>query len=56
MKKKWIVSYPNIPSAIRPVPHGERLPIPKSQKKKKFLETAGDDENDKHHLHLNSEE
>jgi hypothetical protein len=27
-KKKWTVEYPNIPSAIRPVPHCECLPIP----------------------------
>ena len=27
-KKKWTVHYPNIPSAIRPVPHGEGLPVP----------------------------
>jgi hypothetical protein len=27
-KKKWAVEVPNIPSAIRPVPHCERLPIP----------------------------
>lgn len=27
-KKKWSVEYPNIPSAIRPVPHGDDLPIP----------------------------
>jgi hypothetical protein len=28
-KKKCTVSYPNIPSAILPVPHGDGLPIPK---------------------------
>jgi hypothetical protein len=28
MKKKSTLVYPNIPSAIRPVPHGERLPVP----------------------------
>jgi hypothetical protein len=39
MKKNWTVSYHNIPSAIRPVPHGERLPIPKSPEKI-FLETV----------------
>lgn len=27
-KKKWTVEYPNIPSALRPVSHGEGLPIP----------------------------
>lgn len=31
-KKKLSVHYPNIPSAIRPVPHGEELPIPKAPK------------------------
>jgi hypothetical protein len=39
LKKKWTVSYPNIPSAIRLVPHGERLPIPKPPEKI-FLETV----------------
>ena len=27
-KKKQSIQYPNIPSAIRPVPHGELLPVP----------------------------
>ena len=27
-KKKWTVEYSNIPSALRPVPDGEELPIP----------------------------
>ena len=26
-KKKWAVEYPNIPSALHPVPHGEELAI-----------------------------
>jgi len=30
MKKKSTLVYPNIPSAIRPVPHGDRLPVPES--------------------------
>jgi len=28
MKKKSTLLYPNIPSAIRPVPHGDGLPVP----------------------------
>jgi hypothetical protein len=27
-KKKWTLRYPNIPSAMRPVSHGEGLPVP----------------------------
>ena len=27
-KKKFVIEYPNIPSAIRPVPHSYELPIP----------------------------
>ncbi|XP_068235627.1 uncharacterized protein [Palaemon carinicauda] len=27
-KKKESIEYPNIPSAIRPIPHGEGLPVP----------------------------
>ena len=32
-KKKHGIQYPNIPSAIRPVPHGEILPVPKAPEK-----------------------
>jgi hypothetical protein len=28
-KSKHTVKYPNVPSALRPVPHNEELPIPK---------------------------
>jgi hypothetical protein len=56
MKKKWTVSYHNIPSVIHPVPHGERLPIPKPPEKNFSGDCAGDDENDNHQLHLRSEE
>jgi len=31
-KKKQNIDYPNIPSAIRPVPHGEDLPVPEPPK------------------------
>ena len=31
-KKKQRINYPNIPSAIRPVPHGEDLPVPEPPK------------------------
>ena len=27
-KKKSLIEYPNLPSAIRPVPHSDELPIP----------------------------
>ena len=27
-KKKSVIEYPNIPSAIRPIPHSDELPIP----------------------------
>jgi len=33
MKKKWTVVYPNIPSAILPVPHGEEISVPEPPKK-----------------------
>jgi len=32
MKKKWTVVYPNIPSALRPVPHGEGISVPEPPK------------------------
>jgi hypothetical protein len=31
-KKKWAVVYPNIPSAVRPVPHGEGISVPEPPK------------------------
>jgi hypothetical protein len=31
-KRKQNIDYPNIPSAIRPVPHGEDLPLPEPPK------------------------
>jgi len=31
-KRKQRIDYPNIPSAIRPVPHGEDLPVPEPPK------------------------
>ena len=30
-RKKSVIEYPNIPSAIRPVPHSDELPIPESR-------------------------
>jgi len=31
-KKKWTVVYPNIPSALRPVQHGEGISVPEPTK------------------------
>ena len=31
-KKKWTAVYPNIPSALRPVPHGEGISFPEPPK------------------------
>jgi hypothetical protein len=31
-KKKQRIDYPNIPSAIRPLPHGEDIPVPEPPK------------------------
>jgi hypothetical protein len=31
-KNKWTVVYPNIPSALRPVPHGEGISVPEPPK------------------------
>jgi len=30
IKKKWTLVYPNIPSAVRPMPHGDGLPVPET--------------------------
>jgi hypothetical protein len=55
MKKTWTMLYPNMLSAICPVPYGERLPILESPGIF-FVDSDGDDENDEHQLHLHSEE
>jgi len=31
-KKKWIIAYPNILCALRPVPHGEGISVPEPPK------------------------
>jgi hypothetical protein len=31
-KNKWTIVYPNIPSALRPVPHGEGISVPEPPK------------------------
>ena len=31
-KKVWTIVYPNIPSALHPVPHGEGISVPEPQK------------------------
>ena len=38
-KNKHNIQYPNLPSAIRPVPHGPGIPIPLPPR---YLETVGD--------------
>jgi hypothetical protein len=55
MKKKWTVSYPNIPSAIHPMSHGERLPIPEPPENFS-LDADGGDKNNEHQLRLHSKE
>jgi hypothetical protein len=42
-KKKWTIVYPNIPSAVRPVPHGEGISVPKPPKE---LTIDSDDEDE----------
>jgi hypothetical protein len=54
-EKKWTVSYPNTPPAVRPVPHGVGLLIPATPENVS-VDSDGDDEHDEHQLHLHSEE
>jgi hypothetical protein len=42
-KKKWTVVYPNIPSALHPVPHGEGISGPEPPKE---FTTDSDDEDE----------
>ena len=37
-RKKCVIEYPNIPSAIRPVPHSDELPIPEPRKIRRSVE------------------
>ena len=40
----WTVEYPNIPSAISPIPHGDCLPVPNPSK---YYHPLSDDDEDK---------
>jgi len=42
-KKKWTIVYPNIPSALRPVPHGEGISVPEHPKEF-TIDSDGEDE------------
>ena len=42
-KKKWTIVYPNIPSAVRPVPHGEGISVLELPKE---ITIDSDDEDD----------
>jgi len=42
-KKKWTILYPNIPSALRPVLHGEGISVPEPPKE---FAIDSDDEDD----------
>jgi len=42
-QKKSTVVYPNIPSALRPVPHGDGLPIPEPAAEYIFLDSSEED-------------
>jgi hypothetical protein len=43
-KKKWTIVYPNIPSALRPVPRAKEFPFPNLRAPKEF--TIGSDDED----------
>ena len=45
--KKWTTVYPNIPSALRPVPHGEGIPVPEPPKE---FNVNSDDEDEFYYL------
>ena len=45
-KRKQRIDYPNIPSAIRPVPHGGDLPVPEPSKNS-FLNSEMEEEDTK---------
>ena len=42
-KMKWTITYPSIPSAVRPVPHGEALPITEPPKEFTVDSDVGDE-------------
>ena len=41
-KKMWTIAYPNISSALRPVPHGERISV--SEPPKEFIIDSDDED------------
>ena len=45
-KKKWTIECPNIPSALRPVPHGEGLPVP-DPPKEFSIDSDGEEESER---------
>ena len=48
MKTKHRIKYPNIPSAIRPIPHSDELPVPVFEG---FVQPSSDEEGDDVHVH-----
>ncbi len=46
-KKKQFVQYPNIPSAIRPVPHGQGIPVPDAPESFSLESNKEDNEDEK---------
>jgi hypothetical protein len=45
-KSKHTVNYPDLPSAMRPVPHSEELPVPKPLKILTFNDENSDSDKD----------
>jgi len=50
-KKKQSIDYPNTPSAIRPVPHGEDLPVPEPPKEYNLNSEMEEEDMEKTGLH-----
>jgi len=51
-KKKQPIDYPNIPSAIRPVPHGEDLPLPEPLKEYHLNSEMEEEDTEKTEPHM----
>jgi hypothetical protein len=41
-KSRHTVKYPDLPSAVRPVPHSEEYPVPKASKNLIFIDGISD--------------
>lgn len=50
LKNKKVISYPNLPSAIRPMPHSNEVPVPEPPKSLDHISVDGSDHDEAHQM------